>query len=476
MTFSNKQVAAAIAAALGLGVYQAAEAFPTAAQAAAPAHAVYIAGSSAAANAVINYIETTVCGNAWSVFTTPTNLVSLPDFRAVSCTPVGGQVGAGSITTFFYRPEGGSAVGVLPVINNISVNQLNPSTAACSTTNTTQATAAWSCTGVQGTTPGNGTNDSFGPAGVSKHIIDIGVSDLEPGVFASVNIGGTNSYAGGGNHDPVGTYAASFTGPDVGVDTAQGFSNPSFGQAFGFVVSANLHTAGVTDLPKSQVAQLYLGNVTNWNQVFLATGAKVGVAAAPVICNREIGSGTRASASIFLYADGCNGSGNTIADLAGVNVGGVVQPTDNFATINELDCVNSHSNAIGYVSIDNFAKTAQNGSTFAQTWPITVDGVADYPNTGPATNPAGNGARQYAVDAAHDWFEGSLNLNPHASGDGSNFYTNFLVPTLQSQDANVGSSYQFMAIPGQGTNVAGATGAKGVYTNVKTRGGNSCTP
>ncbi len=473
MTFSNKQVAAAIAAALGLGVYQAAEAFPTAAQAAAPAHAIYIAGSSAAANAVINYIETTVCGGSgWSVFTTPTNLVSLPDFRAVSCTPVGGQIGAGTTVTYFYRPEGGSAVGVLPVINNISVNQLNPATAACNTTNTTQATAAYSCTGVAGTTPGNGTNDTFGPAGVSKHNIDIGVSDLEPGVFASVALGGTNSYAGGGNHDPFGTYAASFTGPDVSVDDAQAISNPSFQQAFGFVVSANLHTAGVTDLPKSQVANLYLGNVTNWNQVFLASGANVGVSAAPVICNREVGSGTRASASIFLFADGCNGSGSTIAELAGATINGTVEPTDNFATINELDCVNSHSNAIGYVSIDNFAKTAQNSSTFAQTWPITVDGVANYPGTGNAQN----GARQYAVDAAHDWFEGSLNLNSHASADGKNFYTGFLVPNLQSQNANVGSSYQFMAIPGLGTNAAGATGTKGVYTNVKTRGGNSCTP
>jgi ABC-type phosphate transport system substrate-binding protein len=472
----NSHVAAAVAAALALGGYSAAQAAPpTGAQAAAvPAgNQVYLAGSSAAANAVINYVEATVCGGTgWSAFTTPTNAVGLPDFRAVSCTSAAGQIDAGTLVTIWYRPEGGSAVGVLPVVNNIKINQLNMAS-GCSTTATTHATAAYSCTGVTGTTPGNGTNDTFGGT-VLTHNIDVGVSDLEPGVFANPGIGATNSWAGGGNNDPTQAYAASFTGPDIGVDAAENIAAVTFQQAFGFVVSANLHAAGVLDLPKQQIANLYQGNYSNWNQVDLANNTAVGVNAAPVICNREIGSGTRAETDIFLYGDGCISGAETLPDLAGSSIGTQVQPTDNFQTIAELDCVNSHNNAIGYVSIDNFAKTAANGSaSFPNAWPITIDGVSAYPG-GPN---AGNGALNAAVGAYDDWFEASINLNANASAVGNAFFTN-LETALGSLNANVGSSYQVMAIP---DNIPANTattpvtvGAHGVYVNEFTRGGNSC--
>jgi ABC-type phosphate transport system substrate-binding protein len=479
----NSHVAAAVAAALALGSYTAAEAFPTPAQAAGvPAtNAIYIAGSSAAANAVINYIESTVCGNTgYSVFTTPTSSVGLPDFRAVSCNTATGQIGNGALTTFWYRPEGGSVVGVFPVLNNVAIKQLGIATANCTTSATTQATAAYVCNGVAGTTPGNGTNDSFGPAGVISHTVDIGVSDLEPGAFANPAFGSIPAWAGGGNNDPVsnGIYDAGFTGPDISVSAAEAHANVSFDQVFGFVVSANLHTAGVTDLPKSQIANLYAGNVTNWNQVSLANNTAVAVNASPVICNRELGSGTRAETDIFLFGDGCINGSAALPELAGSTLGTAVQPTDNFQTIAELDCVNKQSNAIGYVSIDNFAKTAANASSsFPNTWPITIDGVSAVPATYTTGTNGGFGAAQAAVGAYDDWYEASLQKNPSASAVGANFYTNYLVPALQSLNANVGSSYQVMAIPGTAGNTATvplAVGAHNVYVADFTRSGNSC--
>jgi hypothetical protein len=474
----NSHVAAAVAAALALGGYSAAQAFPTAAQAAAvpAANQVYIAGSSAAANAIINYVESTVCGGTgYSAFTTPTNAVGLPDFRAISCTSAAGQIDAGQLVTIWYRPEGGSVVGVFPVINNVAIKQLNIATANCTTAATTQATAAYSCNGVAGTTPGNGTNDSFGPAGVIAHNVDIGVSDLEPGVFANPAIGTTNSWAGGGNNDPVstGTYAAVFTGPDIGVSAAESFASIQFGQAFGFVVSANLHAAGVTDLPKWQIANLYSGGYSNWNQVDLSTNAAVAVNASPVICNRELGSGTRAETDLFLYSDGCINGSSSLPDLAGFTIGTQVEPTDNFQTIAELDCVNSHSNAIGYVSIDNFAKTAANSSSsFPNVWPITIDGVSAYPG-----GSAGNGALQAALGAYDDWYEASINENSAASAVGKLFYTN-METAVQQLNVNAGSSYQFMVIPdvvpANTATTPVTVGAHGVYVNEFTRAGNSC--
>jgi len=480
----NSQVAAAVAAVLALSGYGAAEAAapPTGAQAAAvPAgNQIFMAGSSAAANAVINYIETTVCGGTgWSAFTTPTSSVGLPDFRAVSCTSALTGLDSGQLITIWYRPEGGSVVGVFPVVNNTSIKQLNMAT-GCTLTGGGSTTSTYNCTGVGGTTPGNGTNDSF-TGTVLSHNVDVGVSDLEPGVFASTTLGGTNAYAGGGNNDPVSsgasppTYSASFTGPDFGVDTAENFATVTFQQAFGFIVSANLHTAGVTDLPKWQIKDLFSGSVTNWNKVVLANNTAVTVNASPVICNRELGSGTRAETDLFLWSDGCISNSGNLPELAGTTVGTQVQPTDNFQTIAELDCVNSHSNAIGYVSIDNFAKTAANSSSsFPSVWPITIDGVSAYPGAGNA----GNGALQAAVGAYDDWYEASINLNNSASAIGNTFYGD-ITTALGSLNANVGSSYQVMAIP---DNIAANTatapvtvGTHGVYVNNFTRSGNSCT-
>jgi ABC-type phosphate transport system substrate-binding protein len=454
----NSKIAVAIATALSLGGFGLAQATqPTPAQASTATVQIFMAGSSAAAAGVLTFLENTVFGGSFSVFTTPTTAVGLGDFRAVSGTAASGQPFAGSTLTVWYRPEGGSVVGDFPVINNISIKQMDIQNAGCTST----AAGVYTCTGVTGTASANGTNDTWG-GGVLSHNVDIGVSDLEPGVFGQTSIGTTNAWAGGGNNDPVGTYAASFTGPDQSVSALQAMKHDIiFQQTFGFIASSNL---GITDLPREQIAAIFDGLIGNWNQV--ATGANTALASATIIvCNRELGSGTRASADIFLNGTGCNGVGavNSLAEVAGG-----AQPADNFQTIAELDCVNSHSNAIGYVSVDNFSKVGS-GKSFPNVVALTVSGV-----TASAQN---SGLGVYG-----DVYEASLTENTSASANGKTFYGD-LVTALQNVNTTSNSA-QITAIPGFASNVASAPLQSGSPSGVKTSdftrgasgGGNSCTP
>jgi ABC-type phosphate transport system substrate-binding protein len=323
---------------------------------------------------------------------------------------------------------------------------------------------------VAGTTPGNGTDDSFG-TGTFSHNVDVGVSDLEPGAFGAVTIGATKAWAGGGNNDPVGTYSAAFTGPDQGVAALQAMTHATvFQQVFGFVVSTNL---GITSLPKEQIAGIYDALVTDW--VNVATGATASatvtaVSTPIVICNRELGSGTRAETDVFLNGDGCNGVGTVspLISVAGAVFGTVTEPADNFQTAAELDCVNRSPNAIGYVSIDNFSKLQ--GTTVAPNVnAIAVSGAVASQLNG-------------ATGVYSDVFEASVNENASASADGKTWYTD-LVPVLQAVNTTPKSG-QVLAIPGQ---PAGNTASIPLqvgspsteFTSLFNRGGgagNSCTP
>lgn len=430
----NVHIAAAVAVALGVGGTAFAQPTPT--QAMQASHNVFMAGSSAAVNGVLAFIEATVCGNTgYSVFTTPTSSVGQPDFRAVSCTAASGEPFSGQTLTVWYRPEGGSVVGVFPVINNTAIKQLNMTTAGCALTSAASAaTAAYSCT-VVGTTPGNGTDDSFS-TGTMAHNVDIGISDLEPGVFGNPKLGSTKAWAGGGNDDPLKAYNSSFTGPDQGVSAVQGLTHQTiFEQVFGFMVNTT-GAASPNDLPKEEIAAIYDNSITDWSLISNGTSSgAVTTAATPiVVCNREIGSGTRGSTDIFLNGDGCNTPGAiaVLKDVAGTAIGGstLTYPADNFATNAEIDCVNRNANSIGYVSIDNFSKFGTTAAPNVKA--ITVSTVAA------SQINAATGVYSYV-------FEASLNENASASTDGSTFY-NDVKPILQ-KGATTAKSAQILAIP-----------------------------
>jgi ABC-type phosphate transport system substrate-binding protein len=470
----NVHIAAAVAAALGLGSTALAAAPPTPSGAMQATVNIYMAGSSAAVNGVLAFIEgSAVCGGTgFSLFTTPTSTPGLPDFRAVSCTAAAGSF-SGETITVWYRPEGGSVVGVFPTYHNIGIKQLNISSAGCvlNSQGSNATSAVYSCASVAGTTPGNGTDDSFG-TGTFAHTVDIGVSDLEPAVFGNPTIGSTKNWAGGGNDDPVGTYASAFTGADLSVSTLNGATwnhNIVFQQVFGFVVNNNL---GISDLPKEQIAAIFDGEVTDWSQVPSGTSSTGTVAAAStpiVVCNREIGSGTRGSTDVFLNGDGCDVPGSVIplADVAGSTVGSVTEPADNFATLLELDCVNKNPNSIGYASIDNSSKIGA-GTSEPNVKFITVSTVAASQLNGAL------GVYSYV-------YEASLNENPANKGTNNNADTFYKSAwqTLQAQ-ATTAKSGQVLAIPGLQSNPTSMpltqVAPSNEFTSLFTRGGNSCTP
>jgi len=483
MVTRNTQIAVAVATALGLGgtAFAATNTPPSPSQAMAATDKVFMAGSSAAVAGVVTFIESAasgVCGGtAFTQFTTPTSVPGEPDFRAVSCYAQNSSYfPSGNLVTIWYRPEGGSVVGVFPVYNNVKINQLNMS-AACSVASNLVASnatsAVYSCTGVVGSTPANGTDDSFS-VGVFATNVDIGISDMEPGIFGSITCGSTHAWGGGGNNDPTNpaltysgstpTYASAFTGPDICVSNLQGSSwqhTTIFEQVFGFLVNTAL---GISDLPKEQLTAVFDGTVTDWKNV--ATGASssgtVSSSSNPIgVCNRELGSGTRASTDVFINGDGCDTVGGAVSSVPETGA------EDNFATALEIDCVNSHANAIGYVSIDNYSKL----------------GVSPYPNTKAITVSGITASQLNAATGVYSYvYEASINKNNSASADGNAFYT-AIVPILQNVNTTAKSG-QILAIPGQPSSNSASiplqVGSPSTeYTSIFKRngaGGNSCQP
>jgi hypothetical protein len=246
-------------------------------------------------------------------------------------------------------------------------------------------------------------------------------------------------------------------------------SQPVFQQTFGFVVNTNLT---FSDLPKDSIAAIFGNNSAvenangqpDWSKINLTNGNKaLAAATAVIVCNREVGSGTRATADIWLTEDGCNtvGAPPSLYDYAANGTLG--EPANNFATSLELDCVNGHTNSIGYVSVDNFTKLG--AAPYASVKAITVGGVT-------ASN------LNSATGLYTDNFEAWITENVNASAIGKTFYTN-VFPKLQAV-ATTTQSLQITAIPGlQGNAVAyppTAVGATPDYVSDYSRGGNSCSP
>src|SRR5665213_1543842 len=390
----NSQVAAGVAAALAMaGAGAAMAAPPTAAQAAAAGIKIYMSGSSAAAQSVVTFLESSsFCGATnWVEWDSDATAVNFPDFRVVACTAAAGPF-AGSLVTVWYRPEGGNVMGALPQINNAPLAQLDlvAFKAGYSVNggfdcpqNAAQANVKLTCNVGNGfpigTSTVNGPSDSW-PSGVISHTSDIGITDVEPAAVANLALGTINSGAGGSQNDPInynGTQIYSFLGQDRSVDDLTDAAllpqAQIFQQTFGFFVNNSL---GISDLPKEAIAAIYAGTAKDWGKINKSNGLGAVAAAGTtvIVCNREVGSGTRAQADLYLTEDGCNtvGTFNALQDFSGVTG----QPANNFATLNELDCVNTHPNSIGYAAVDNSTKIP---GTFANITMLSVNGV-------PATN------------------------------------------------------------------------------------------
>ncbi len=93
---------------------------------------------------------------------------------AVFCTVTGGGWGLSSIykVLFHIRTEGGSAMGVLPVVNRTPLEYMLVHKDNC--TETVNGSHVWHCT--------------YPTLYPGTHIPDAGISDVEPGMFVAPNV------------------------------------------------------------------------------------------------------------------------------------------------------------------------------------------------------------------------------------------------------------------------------------------------
>jgi hypothetical protein len=444
---TNTRLAAAIAAVLATGVAGAAGHTPATAPAPGSANSpntpLYIAGSSAAKNAVLAALETGLCGGSYSLFSSTGNT----NFFAVSCTPSAstGVTGANgsNVFTVWYRAEGGSVTGALPIVTGSSIDQLNLSTATGGPVNYTVA--------VTGSSAINGIDDSFGPTtAVMKEPVQFGITDVEPGALSSDN------------------YPSAYKSSVYGTATATQLSSLGksalFQQVFGIFVNTKSAGGGFTaaeqaslSLSKATITNILQGSTTDWSLASDTSGNPVTSGASSItIVNREQGSGSRTAASIYFTDDECNAAAVSIAEsTAGT--------ADFFSTGNVLSNANTVPGAITYASIDN-------AGSYANLTLVSINGI--YP-----TNLA-------AAQGQYDfWYEATGVVNAKTSLTPSQTSLISYLTTAFQTLASAPHASDVLAIPGKGSpaNAAslpptpnGSATVTTIYVNPFTRKAGSC--
>jgi hypothetical protein len=431
-------IVAAVAAAMASGY--AGAVIPTLAQASGPtATTLVMAGSSAASSAVGTAIKNDLCGGAANTLSAASKGGSA-NFLAFSCFTSTAITGlpSNSLVTIYYRTEGGSVVGALPVVSNKQIKRLN----LADTTNCTQSGATATCT-VTGTTSTSGTTDTWAGAVVAD-TVQLGVTDVEPGQLTGADFPSNYSAAAFGTATPAQLAALAH--------------KPLFGQIFGLAINKSGESFSTVNLTKQSAANILLGNFSDWSHVPDAvTGNPVSAAPAAITrINREPGSGTRTATNIFFLNYQC-GASTSIPPVAG--------ETLNFSTGDELTAANATPGSIAYTSIDQILNPA-NSTKWTNLVLATIDGVA------PTALAAATGSYGF-------WFEAALVPETGVTG-GSLSLSNFLQADLPKL-ATAPAVPDILVIPGVSGNAAtspptsnGGTGTTQIFVNPYFRAGNSC--
>lgn len=422
----NTNLRTAIAAVLGTvsvsGLAYANDVPPTLADAASSsAVSLYVAGSSAAKKAVLGALETNLCGGVANALVVSS--VGNTNFGAVSCTPASGVAGADGNTyyTVYYRFEGGSVTGALPLVNNVNVETLD----LTQTSFITCTSGVCSAT-VNGSSSANGTTDTFTGA-VSKKSVQLGIMDVEPSALATAN-----------NYPTA--YSTTAWGPQnqAGLSTLQAAG--LLDEVYGIFVNGSTIESGMS-LSSEMLTSIMTKKVTNWTKVTDTTGKQVATVSTPiVIVNREQGSGSRTAADLLIVGDTCQ----TLQTL------GLKEPagtTDYFSTGDVLNAASSTNGSITYATIDNSPVGANQQVISINGWPAS--------NT------------NAAIGLYPFWVEATVALNPNntLSGAQTNLVT-YITTTLQSI-ATAPHIADINAIP----NIAGNVAHIDVATNANTATG-----
>jgi hypothetical protein len=436
----NRKVtlAAAIGAVLGTGAAYAAQ--PTLAQIEASTNNIFIAGSSAAKNAILGALVTNVCGGAANAF--QFNSSGNGNFFAVSCVPVAAANAANptAVYNMFYRDEGGSVVGMLPIVNSKSINQLSL------VAGTIGGCAASPCNiPVTGTSSTNGVTDTFGPAGtVAPAPVDIGVADVEPAALT-------------GNNYPT-PYSTTVWGPVNNAGLVGLSGTQLFGEVYALFVNENsaAFIENPLNLSVQTTQQILTHKIKNWSLVTDTAGNTVTNASLAIqIVNREKGSGSRTATDLLLAGDACSTAGGVLFDTAGA--------TDFFSTGDVLTAAAAIPGSITYATIDQ---------TKTNMVMVNLDGVT------PSNLAAATG--QYPF-----WVEATYVQNPASTADAG--VMAFIEGALQTEATapHVADVLAIPGVPAAGPNVAHsvlsnsasavpALGPATIFTNPFTRGGVTC--
>jgi hypothetical protein len=436
-------IAAAVAIATSAGTAYAA--VPTLAQAITATTAgdyVVIAGSSAAQTAVGNAIGVDLCGGTANELTISST--GNKNFFAYSCSLAHavGSIASGTIVTFYYRSEGGSVVGALPIATGYHPKRLNLSDASCTASGSTGTCA------VTGTTATNGPGDSWTGA-VTPDAVMLGITDVEPAQLTGLD------------------YPSNYTPGVWGTATASEMAGLAkaviIQQVFGLAVNTSgmtLNSAnnGAVNLSRESAANILSGNYSDWAHVPDAlTGNPITTNSPSIVhVDREPGSGTRTATNIYFLGYQC-GTANAIISGSG--------ETLNYSTSDELTLANNTPGSISYASIDNLLppkNTAYTNLVLA-----TLNGVV------PSTLAAAAGQYDF-------WYEATALNNPANTG-ASAALASYLVDgtTGMGAIAYAPSQKDINVVP----NLYGNTGtvpltqgtqSYAVYVNPYHRSGDSC--
>jgi hypothetical protein len=443
----NITVAAAVASVLASGAAMA-QLQPTPAQAASPTVGLYVAGSSAAKNAILGALETgsSFCGGTYSLFSSTGDT----NFFAVSCAPTAatGLPGANgtNVFTIWYRDEGGSVVGALPLVSGSQINQLSLAGASGSAGSYTVAVGGASAT--------NGIDDSFA-GGVFKAPVQMGITDVEPSALV------VNNYPS--------AYKTSVYGHATTAQLSGLTQTPIFDQVFGVFVNTNSSAFSSAEksgqgtataslnLSRQTVGAILQGNQVNWDDVPDTSGNAVTAASLGItIVNREQGSGSRTATDLYFTGDHCTIPLQTPIQES---TGGTA---DYFSTGNVLAAANTIPGAITYASIDNA------GGSYPNLTLVAVDGV----------QPSNLNAAAGTYGA---WFEATVTTGANygtlsAAQQGliqgliTAFQTEATLPGAADILANPNYNTPSYPVSGTGVVISGHT----VYINPFSRLGNSC--
>jgi hypothetical protein len=440
-------ITAAVAAAIAGGYATTAAAAPTVGDAAGSTYTLVVSGSSAAQSSIANAVETDLCGGASNTLVVQSNASSSANknFYAYSCQTATAITGvpANTLITIYYRSEGGSVTGALPIASGKQIKRLNLSDPSCTSSGT-----AGTCT-VTGVTATNGPNDSWNGA-VTNDYVQVGVTDVEPGQLVAQDY--PSNYAPS-------VFGTATTAQMVALNNS---AKLAIQQVFGLAVNTsgltlNPANNGSINLSRESVANILNGNYSDWSAVPDAlTGNPISTTSAAITeIDREPGSGTRTSANIYFLGYGCSQSTTAISGSTNLN----------YSTGDELNAVQAKGGSFGYASIDNLLPPKN--TAYPNVVLATLNGVV------PSTLAAAAGEYDY-------WYEATLIPNSSHLAGNSLSLANWLTSDVPKFSAapvtadidvipNVAGNSATVPLASR-SNTSGMT----IYINPYTRSKNSC--